>query len=110
MADQTKHGEKGFMSSSFWCTPAFQAFLFPSSADSMGRCEEQLYFYFANDYGVDGRHSAGPDNSKFSNRKMQVVPQNVFLPLEMYNNWPLLTNNGAGEGNYSPHCRAVKVD
>lgn len=23
---------------------------------------------------------------------------------------PLPTNNGAGEGNYLPHCRAVKVD
>lgn len=50
----------------------------------MGRCEEQLYFYCANDYGVDGHHSAGCDNSKFSKGKMQVVPQKVFLPLEMY--------------------------
>lgn len=75
----------------------------------MGRCEEQLYFYFANDYGVDGRHSAGRDNSKFSKRKMQVVPQHVFLPLEMYSNSHLPTN-GAGEGKYSPHRRAVKVD
>lgn len=73
----------------------FQPFLFPASADSTGRCEEQLYFYRANDYGVDGRHSAGRDNSKFSKRKMQVVPQNVFLPLEMYRN--------KVEGNYTHH-------
>lgn len=33
-----------------------------------------------------------------------------ILALEMYYNRLLLTNKGAGEVNYLPHCRAIKVD
>lgn len=57
--------------------------MFPSSADRTGRCEELFYFYCTDDCGVEGCHSVGCDNGKFSKHEMQVVPQSVFLPLEM---------------------------